>query len=142
MPPARRGLGRESVSCRRRHLLRSRSGGTLCTPGQVCLLSRYSLRLTCDICLEIEEEQFILSCMAVTESQARASLGKPLVFHLRYASQVLQIRSQYLNPGNYRPFSFIQSSTRNFSGLENLVFFACCMVCVFFIFFNHHFYFR
>ena len=36
---------------------------------------------------------------ALTESQARASLGK---FHLSYASQALRIRPQYLNPGNYR----------------------------------------
>ena len=48
---------------------------------------------------------------AETESQARASLGKPRVSHLRYASQVLQIQPRYLNPGNYRVFSFIQSST-------------------------------
>ena len=30
---------------------------------------------------------------------------------IRYASQVLQIRSQYLNPGNHRAFSLNQSST-------------------------------
>ena len=46
-----------------------------------------------------------------TENQARASLGKLLVLHRRYASQVLQIRSQYLNPGNYRTFSLIRSIT-------------------------------
>ena len=46
-----------------------------------------------------------------TESQARASLGKPLFSHLRYASQVLEIRSHYLKPGNYRALSLIQSST-------------------------------
>ena len=40
-----------------------------------------------------------------TESQARASLGKPQAFHLRYASQVQQRRSQYLNQGNYRIFN-------------------------------------
>ena len=31
-------------------------------------------------------------------------------FHLRYAYQVLQIRSKYLNPGNYRDFRLIQDS--------------------------------
>ena len=31
--------------------------GTLCIRGQVCLLSRYSLVLTCVVCLEIEEKQ-------------------------------------------------------------------------------------
>ena len=48
---------------------------------------------------------------AETESQARASPGKPLVFHPRYASQVLQIRCQYLNPGDFWAFCLIQSST-------------------------------
>ena len=47
---------------------------------------------------------------AETESQARASLEKPLVVHLRYAFQVLQIRPQYLNPGNYLAFRLIQGS--------------------------------
>ena len=36
---------------------------------------------------------------------------KPLVSHLRYASQVIPIRSQYLCPGNYRPFKVIQGNT-------------------------------
>ena len=41
-----------------------------------------------------------------TEHQgSRASLGKPLV----HASRVLQIRSQYLNPGNYLPFGLIEN---------------------------------
>ena len=31
--------------------------GTLCIPGHVYLLSRYSLVLTCVVCLEIEEDQ-------------------------------------------------------------------------------------
>ena len=30
---------------------------TLYIPGQVCLLSRYSLGLTCVVCLELENEQ-------------------------------------------------------------------------------------
>ena len=45
-----------------------------------------------------------------TEGKACASLGRPLVFHLRYAFQVLQIRSQYLNPGNCRVSSLIKSN--------------------------------
>ena len=47
---------------------------------------------------------------AETDSQARASLRKPLVFHLRYASQVQQIRSQQLNQGNCRAFNLIRGS--------------------------------
>ena len=37
---------------------------------------------------------------STTEKKTRASMGKPLVFRLRYASQVLglQMQSQYLNP--------------------------------------------
>ena len=38
-------------------------------------------------------------------------MGKPLVFHLRYVFRLLRIRSQYLNPGNFRPFGLFQSST-------------------------------
>ena len=40
-----------------------------------------------------------------------APLWKTQVFHLRYAFQVLQIRSQCLNPGNYRAFNLIQDSS-------------------------------
>ena len=47
----------------------------------------------------------VLSPDIFAESQAHAPLGNPLVFHLRSASQVLQIRSQYLNPGHYRGLS-------------------------------------
>ena len=46
-----------------------------------------------------------LSCAETEEGKPRASLGKPLVFHLRYASQVPQTLSQHLNRGNYRAFS-------------------------------------
>ena len=53
---------------------------------------------------------FITFVHVETESKARASGGKPLVSHLIYASQVLRIRLHYLNPGNYRSFSLIQSS--------------------------------
>ena len=54
---------------------------------------------------------FVPFVHAETESQARASQGKALVFHLRYASQVLQIRSQYLNPDNFQAFSPFPSSS-------------------------------
>ena len=33
-----------------------------------------------------------------------------MVSRLRYASQVIQIRSQYLHPGDYRPFKVIQGN--------------------------------
>ena len=56
------------------------------------------------------KSSFIYFVHAETESQARASLGKPLVHHLRYAFQILEKRSQYLNPGNYRAFSLFQGS--------------------------------
>ena len=36
---------------------------------------------------------------------------KPLLSRLRHASQVIQIQSQYLCPGNYRPFKVIQGNT-------------------------------
>ena len=83
---------------------------TLCIPGKVCLLSWYSLVLTCVVCLEMKEEQFF-SFRARGDEESLASVGKPLVSHLRYASQVLQTRSQYLDAGNYQAFSLIQSST-------------------------------
>ena len=50
-----------------------------------------------------------LSCNDERQNKACASLGKPLVFHLRYASRVLQIRSQCLNPGDYRAFFQLHS---------------------------------
>ena len=40
------------------------AGGTLCIPGQVCLLTRCSLVLTCVVCLEIKEEEQIYSFRA------------------------------------------------------------------------------
>ena len=36
---------------------------------------------------------------------------KPLVSRLRYASKVMQMRSQYLCPGNCRPVKVIQGNT-------------------------------
>ena len=41
----------------------------------------------------------------------RAKLVPTPLFHLGYASQLLQIRSQCLNSGNYRAFSLIKFST-------------------------------
>ena len=65
--------------------------GTLCIPGQVYLLSRYSLVLTCVVCLE-EEYSFIPFVHGEIETK-HVRLWKPLVFHLRYGSQVLQINT-------------------------------------------------
>ena len=90
--------------------LRSEHAGH-CIPGQVCLSSRYSLIPTFVVCLEIEEEQFY-SFHARRRLRPRSCFsGKPLVFHLRYAFQVLQIRSQCQNSGIYRAFNLIKSST-------------------------------
>ena len=36
---------------------------------------------------------------------------EPLVSRLRFAFQVIQIRSRYLHPGDYRPFKVIQVNT-------------------------------
>ena len=62
-------------------LFQSYQVGTLCIPGQVCLLSRYSLVLTYVVRLEIEQEEQLYPFRArgETESQTRGSLGKPLV---------------------------------------------------------------
>ena len=43
--------------------------------------------------------------------QGSCLILKPLVSRLRFASQVIQIRSQYLYPGNYRSFKVIQGNT-------------------------------
>ena len=63
-----------------------------------------------DVRLEIEESLY--SFQARRRLRPRSYLsGKPLVFHhLRYAFQVLIIRSQCQNPGNYRAFNLIQSN--------------------------------
>ena len=77
-------------------LVKIMDSGTLCIPGQVCLLS---LVLTCVACLEIEEQ--LCSFRARRRLRPRSCLsGKSLVFHLGCAFQVLQIRSQCQNPGN------------------------------------------
>ena len=96
--------------------------GTICIPGQVCLLSRCSLVLTCVACSEIEEQLY--SFRAPGRLRPRSCLsGKPLVFQQRYAFQVLQVRSQCLHPGNYRAFSLIQSSiiTTLFTKISQIV---------------------
>ena len=62
-------------------------------------------------CLDIEIIALFLPCTKETEPGARCLALKPLVSHLRYASQVIPIRSQYLFPGNYRPFKDIQGNT-------------------------------
>ena len=88
--------------------------GTLCVPRQVFLLGRYSLVLThvCVICLETQENSsFIPFVHARLKAKLVPRRGNPWFFHLKYASQVLQIRSQYLSQDNYRAFSLIQSST-------------------------------
>ena len=78
------------------------------------ILSRYSLVLTFVCCLLIEEEQ-LYSFRARRRLRPRSCLsGKPLVFHRRYAFQVLQIRSQCLNPGNYRAFNLIHTNQYHF----------------------------
>ena len=78
--------------------------GTLCIPGQVCLLSRYSLVLTCVACLETEEQLYPFRARRRLRPRSCLS-GKPLVSHLRYsyAFQVLQIRSQCLRHANGNP---------------------------------------
>ena len=66
---------------------------------------------------EIEERQLFLSSTMRDREQGLSLSGKPLVFHLRCASQVLRIRSEHLNSDNSlnscnaRPCGLIQSST-------------------------------
>ena len=50
-----------------------------------------------------------LSCTGRLRPSSCVS-GKTLVFHLRYVFQVLHIRSQCLDPGNYPAFNLIQGS--------------------------------
>ena len=67
-----------------------------------------------DVRLEIEEP--LHSFRARRRLRPRSCLsGKTLVFHLRHAFQVLQIRSQCQNPGNYRAFNLILSSIMTYS---------------------------
>ena len=101
-------------------LVKIMDSGTLCIPGQVCLLSRYSLVLTCVACLEIEEQLY--SFRARRRLRPRSCLsGKPLVFHRRYAFLVLQLRSQCLNPGNYQAFNLIQHTKQCHNSIKTLL---------------------
>ena len=52
-----------------------------------------------------------LSCTKETEPGARCLVLKPLVSHLRYASQAIQYDPKYMCPGNYRPFEDSQGNT-------------------------------
>ena len=107
-------------------VLKNQACGTLCIPGQVCLLSRNSLVLLCVVRLYRDRRAALfLSYTVETETKLvplwktpgfalkipnSCLSGKPLVLHLRYAFQVLQIGSQFQNPGNYRNFNLIQGS--------------------------------
>ena len=73
-------------------------------PSQVCPLSTFYLLLTCVGCSETENYSFI-----PFQRDGRLSLGsclalKPLESRLRCVFQVIRTRSQYLCPGNYRPY--------------------------------------
>lgn len=69
------------------------------------MLSKFSLILTCVDCPRIEEGQ-LYSIPITKEAGTRPPplAGKPLVSHLRYASEVL------LQPGNYQPFQESQGN--------------------------------
>ena len=77
---------------------------------QVCLLSRFSLLCTCVGCVEMEDGSFV--SFRHDRRLKRGSLPhpEPLVSRLRYAPRVIQIRSQYLHPGDYQPFKVIQGT--------------------------------
>ena len=62
-------------------------------------------------CVEMEIVALFLSLQTDDWTQGSCLALKPLVSHLRYASQVIPIRSQYLCPSNYRPFKVIQGNT-------------------------------
>ena len=67
-------------------------------------------------CVEIEIIALFLSCTKETEPGARCIALKPLVSHLRYASQVINLLllkhdPNYLCPGNYQPSKDSQGNT-------------------------------
>ena len=62
-------------------------------------------------CVEIEIIALFLSCTKETEPGARCLALKPLVSHLRYASQVIQHDPNYQCPGDYPPFKDSQGNT-------------------------------
>ena len=73
-----------------------------------------------DVRFEIEESLY--SFRARRGLRPRSCLsGTPLVFLLRYALQVLQIRSRCLNPGNYWVSNLIQSSIITFTSTTLLL---------------------
>ena len=61
--------------------------------------------LVCCLLRDRRRAALFLSCAG-----RLSALWETLVPHLRYAFQILQIRSQCLNPGNYWAFSLIQGS--------------------------------
>ena len=72
----------------------------------VSLLNRFlSLLSYCVGCVEIEDSSVIP--FGTMEDLKRGSLPdpEPLLSRLRYASQVMQIRSQYLQPGDFTGLS-------------------------------------
>ena len=72
------------------------------------------MSLTCIGCLEIEDTCSSSIPFSTADGwktkRWRARCRNPLVSHLRYASQVIQIRSQDLHPDGCRPFKFIQGN--------------------------------
>ena len=55
-------------------------------------------------CVRLEIAALFLSCTMDDWAGSSCLALKALVSHSRHASQVIPIRSQYLCPGNYRPY--------------------------------------
>ena len=83
--------------------------GTLCVSWQACLLIIVGTHVCC-LLRDRKKTALFLSCTRRLRARFVPRWENPW-FSVRYASQVLQIRLQYLNPGNYRAFSPIQSCT-------------------------------
>ena len=73
-------------------------------------MSRCSLLLNCVGCLEIEAAYSFYHDGRPEDGGLVTSPRNPLVSHVRCASQLIQIRSQSLHPGGYRPFKVIQGN--------------------------------
>ena len=74
-------------------------------------MSTFSLLLTCVGCIEIPWQK-IAALFLSARWKTKLRPDTPLVSRLRYAAFLeMQIRSQYLRPGNYRPFMAIQGNT-------------------------------
>ena len=72
----------------------------------------FSLLVTCAGCVYlVVDSNFIPFGSMKDEARGSCLTLKLLVSRLRYAFQVLQIRSQYLHPGNYGIFKVIQGNT-------------------------------